>query len=56
MASRLRTPEECMQPAMEQLVLEADKVTGAPYQIQTAKIRGPGSASAAHLCKLLPRN
>lgn len=50
-----RTPEEFTRPAMEQLEL-ADKVTAAPYLTQTAKIKGPGLALAAHLCKLLPHS
>lgn len=45
-----------MRPATEQLELEADKATAAPYLTQTAKIRGPGSALAAHLCNLLPHS
>lgn len=46
-------PEQVMQPAMEQL--GAGRVMDACYPTQTARTRGPGSATAAHLCKLLPR-
>ena len=47
-------PEQGIQPAMEQL--GAGKVTDACYLTQKVKTRGPGSATAAHLCKLLPHN